>query len=118
MGNLGPTGFEGPTWDEAGQKIISWNTTDDPTRQRLYPIDNGAFAINTSLLGTEIDGPAFWPEDTDGGETEFLGSFLSGRDDLERVCGPCHVRRPISAARLTGRRLRGIIVRCLQRAER
>lgn len=92
MGNLGPTGFEGPTWDETGETILSWDVPDDPTRKRLYPIDNGAFAINTSLLGTSIKGPGFWPEDTNGGENEFLDSFLSGRQDLERVCGPCHVR--------------------------
>lgn len=80
MGNLGPTGckhilkvplqllmllvaitVEGAIWDE-NDKIVGWSAGNS---WRKYPVDNGAFAFNSTLLGHELPGPAFWPTDTE-----------------------------------------------------
>lgn len=80
MGNLGPTGcgsyrsasvpsrlmtclatVEGPVWDSNDQ-ISGWSAGNS---WRKYPVDNGAFAFNSTLLGNELPGPAFWPTDTE-----------------------------------------------------
>lgn len=88
MGNLGPSGWEGPVFDNNG-RIVEWaggNTW------RKYPIDNGAFTFNSTILGTHLlPSPAFWPTDTNGGESEFMEKLISSRDELEMLCRDCHV---------------------------
>lgn len=52
---------EGPIWGDDG-KIIKWSAWN---AWRKYPVDNGAFAFNATLLGSDLPGPAFWPTDTE-----------------------------------------------------
>ncbi|CAD6587128.1 MAG: Beta-1,3-glucuronyltransferase 2 (Glucuronosyltransferase S) [Cyphobasidiales sp. Tagirdzhanova-0007] len=87
MGNLGPTGFEAPVWGSDNQ-ISGWSAGNS---WRKYPLDNGAFAFNSTLLGQDLPGPRFWPTDTNGGETEFIEKVVTDKFQLEPVCKDCHV---------------------------
>lgn len=95
MGNLGPVvednggRWEGPVYDD-DHKFIRWDG--GATRERPFPIDNGAFAFRTELFLKDIKGPKLWPTNMMGGEVRFLdrGSFLDALAD--RVVRPCAER--------------------------
>ncbi|KAI4148616.1 MAG: hypothetical protein LQ340_005025 [Diploschistes diacapsis] len=85
VGNLGAYGFESPIVDDSGYVIGSGSIWQPATR--IFPFDFGGFAFNTSLLGTEISGPAFWKHTEFAGESEFLSQFVAQFGDLEPLCG-------------------------------
>lgn len=60
VGNLGKTGWEHAIWNDKNQ-ITGWEASNT---YRKYPVDNNGFAFNSTLLGTDLKGPAFWPTDT------------------------------------------------------
>lgn len=60
VGNLGKTGWEHAKWNDKNQ-IIGWEASNT---YRKYPVDNNGFAFNSTLLGSDLQGPAFWPTDT------------------------------------------------------
>ncbi|KAG0142623.1 hypothetical protein CROQUDRAFT_662337 [Cronartium quercuum f. sp. fusiforme G11] len=90
MGNLGPTGWEGPTYDPITKIKLNWQKhgSDD----RKFPLDNGAFVFSTEVLGTgRLIGPRYWPTDYPGGESEFVSLILSKIEEVEPLCYNCHV---------------------------
>jgi len=89
MGNLGPHGWEGPIYDPKNHSLIRWEA--GAVQDRLFPVDNGAFAFASELLGSTIKGPRYWPTDISGGENEFIRLFVSKKEDLEPLCYNCHL---------------------------
>jgi hypothetical protein len=111
MGNLGPSGWEAPIWKNGTVVgFDAWWT------ERPFPLDIGAFAHNSTLVGVgkPICPPDYWTSDTMGlvflfthprtaaraqvaeclllrwcrGETEFLELFCDSWADLEPLCEP------------------------------
>ncbi|KAG0144999.1 hypothetical protein CROQUDRAFT_659247 [Cronartium quercuum f. sp. fusiforme G11] len=88
MGNLGPNGWEGPSYDEE-HKLVSWEA--GAVEDREFPVDNGAFAFSSDLLGEVLKGPKYWPTDFSGGENEFISLIIKTKEELEPLCYNCHV---------------------------
>ncbi|OAV92534.1 hypothetical protein PTTG_27632 [Puccinia triticina 1-1 BBBD Race 1] len=89
MGNLGPHGWEGPVYDPANHTLLRWEA--GAVQDRSFPVDNGAFAFASELLGSTVKGPRYWPTDISGGENEFIGSIVAKKEDLEPLCYNCHL---------------------------
>jgi hypothetical protein len=84
MGNLGPHGWEGPVYDPDSHTLLRWEA--GAIQDRKFPVDNGAFAFASELLGTTIKGPRYWPTDISGGENEFISLIVPKKEDLEPLC--------------------------------
>ncbi|PLW12372.1 hypothetical protein PCANC_20169 [Puccinia coronata f. sp. avenae] len=89
MGNLGPHGWEGPVYDLESHTLLRWEA--GAIQDRKFPVDNGAFAFASELLGTTIKGPRYWPTDISGGENEFISLIVPKKEDLEPLCYNCHL---------------------------
>lgn len=90
MGNLGPTGWEGPKYDPITHVFIGWQKAAKDNRR--FPLDNGAFAFSTEVFGTgKMIGPRYWPTDYPGGESEFVSQILTKMEEVEPLCFNCHV---------------------------
>ncbi|KAH9460518.1 hypothetical protein MJO29_004524 [Puccinia striiformis f. sp. tritici] len=89
MGNLGPHGWEGPVYDPSNHTLLRWEA--GAIQDRKFPIDNGAFAFASELLGSTIKGPRYWPTDISGGENEFISLIVSKKEDIEPLCYNCHL---------------------------
>jgi len=84
VGNFPRGDWEIPTVDEK-TGFITGSTS--PLQGRKFAFDYGAYAINSSLLGTMIPGPSFWKHTSWAGETEFLDQIVDEPRDLELLCG-------------------------------
>ncbi|KAA1076421.1 Beta-1,3-glucuronyltransferase 2 (Glucuronosyltransferase S) [Puccinia graminis f. sp. tritici] len=82
MGNLGPNGWEGPVHDPSDHTLFRWEA--GAVQDRKFPVDNGAFAFASELLGTR-----YWPTDISGGENEFIGLIVDKKEDIEPLCYNC-----------------------------
>ncbi|KAH9817736.1 nucleotide-diphospho-sugar transferase [Melampsora americana] len=90
MGNLGPTGWEGPKYDPITHAFIGWQKSAKDNRR--FPVDNGAFAFSTEVFGTgRMIGPRYWPTDYPGGESEFVSQILTKMEEVEPLCFNCRV---------------------------
>ena len=85
IGNLGELGFEDPLVDAHGEVVGSGSLWQP--QERRFPFDFGAFAYNSSMLGTQISGPTFWKHIDFAGESEFIGQLVNKFGDLEPLCG-------------------------------
>lgn len=85
MGNLGPTGWEGPIYDATTHAFLGWQKAIKDNRK--FPVDNGAFAFSTEVFGVgKLIGPRYWPTDYPGGESEFVMQILSKMAEVEPLC--------------------------------
>lgn len=84
VGNFPHGGWESPAIDEK-TGFVAGSTS--PLQGRKFAFDYGAYAFNSSLLGTMISGPSFWKHTSWAGETEFLEQVASTPRDLELLCG-------------------------------
>ncbi|PLW29245.1 hypothetical protein PCANC_15759 [Puccinia coronata f. sp. avenae] len=91
MGNLGPTGWEGPEYDPVTQEFITWRQA--PQDDRPFPLDNGAFVFSSEVFGSNfrLVGPRYWPTDYPGGESEFVSQIISKQEFVEPLCYNCRV---------------------------
>ncbi|KAA1132874.1 Beta-1,3-glucuronyltransferase 2 (Glucuronosyltransferase S) [Puccinia graminis f. sp. tritici] len=89
MGNLGPNGWEGPVYDPSNHTLLRWEA--GAVQDRKFPVDNGAFAFASELLGSTIMGPRYWPTDISGGENEFISLIVDKKEDIEPLCYNCHL---------------------------
>ncbi|KAI9608901.1 hypothetical protein H4Q26_005093 [Puccinia striiformis f. sp. tritici PST-130] len=91
MGNLGPTGWEGPEYDPVTLEFITWRQA--PKDDRPFPLDNGAFVFSTEVFGSNfrLVGPRYWPTDYPGGESEFVSQIIDKQELVEPLCYNCQV---------------------------
>ncbi|KAI9616786.1 hypothetical protein KEM48_005028 [Puccinia striiformis f. sp. tritici PST-130] len=91
MGNLGPTGWEGPEYDPVTREFITWRQA--PKDDRPFPLDNGAFVFSTEVFGSNfrLVGPRYWPTDYPGGESEFVSQIIDKQELVEPLCYNCQV---------------------------
>lgn len=91
MGNLGPTGWEGPEYDPVTLEFLTWRQA--PEDDRPFPLDNGAFAFSSEVFGSNfrLVGPRYWPTDYPGGESEFVSQIISKQELVEPLCYNCRV---------------------------
>ncbi len=82
VGNLGPNGIERPIVKNG--RITGW---DADWHSRKYPIDQGGYAINASLLKALKD--PLWSHQSYGGESEFIEKLIQSPDELEILCDGC-----------------------------
>jgi hypothetical protein len=59
----------------------------DSPMLRKFPFDYGAYAFNSSLLGTVISRPSFWKHMSWAGETEFIEQIASNIEDVGHHAG-------------------------------
>ncbi|KAF2755455.1 hypothetical protein EJ05DRAFT_478466 [Pseudovirgaria hyperparasitica] len=81
VGNLRAGDWEKPTIDDG---VVTG--TDSPW-QRKFSLDYGAFAFNSTMLGTMISGPSFWKHTGYGGEDQFVAQMAGSMRDMEPLCG-------------------------------
>ena len=84
VGNLGGEGWEAPGINDFGDVV------EPGDRNRKYGFDYGGYTFNSSLLGTQISGAAFWKHTTWGGESEFFEQVIGHISDVEPLCGRDH----------------------------
>ncbi|KAA1100465.1 Beta-1,3-glucuronyltransferase 2 (Glucuronosyltransferase S) [Puccinia graminis f. sp. tritici] len=91
MGNLGPSGWEGPEYDPVTLEFLTWRQA--PEDDRPFPLDNGAFVFSSEVFGTNfrLVGPRYWPTDYPGGESEFVSQIISKQELVEPLCYNCRV---------------------------
>ena len=74
---------EGPVFEKG--KLVKWEVAAH-VANRTFPIDLGAFALNTSVVGVELKGPQYVPKDARAQETEFVEQVRQSRNDVEPLC--------------------------------
>lgn len=92
--------WEGPRFEKG--KIVQW-TNSWFGHDRKFPVDMGAFAVNSSLVGTVLTGPQYIPADEMGQEDEFVQQIVEGWEEVEPLCentveDNCKFVRPHSSA--------------------
>ncbi|KAH8667121.1 nucleotide-diphospho-sugar transferase [Xylariales sp. PMI_506] len=110
--------WEGPIVNNDG---VITGSTGPPGRK--FSLDYGAFAYNSSVLGSYLKGPYFWDFKGWAGETEFLERMVDKYSQLEPLCwkykGPkadCHFVAHNKPLEVADYRLQDLQVSELQKA--
>ena len=101
VGNLGPDGIERPVVEDG--KIRFWRAG---LTARPFPVDMGGFVFPSHIL-FDLPSP-IWPHTGVGGESEFIGRFVTLHDELDaslrhfnKMCLVCH-NEPLDSPVLVG----------------